>query len=162
MFRDKKAQNCVKQAENGVKKAQNCVKNAQNGVKKAQNNFRMALKNIKKASISSKVIKHQFCSNTFKYKPNRARIRIFIPQYSHQWRSHHIFLFDMFTNCASQTDIISSTITLSVLALLHQKSLATSSFSVDHRGPFLVFRTMLSIMFIGWNWMQFLISVIFR
>ena len=80
--------------QKGVKKAENCVK-------KAQNNIRKALKDIKKAPIASKVIKYQFCTNTFKYKPSRARIRIFIPQYSLQWRSHHIFLFDMFTSCAS-------------------------------------------------------------
>ena len=80
--------------QKGVKKAENCIK-------KAQNNIRKALKDIKKAPIASKVIKYHFCTNIFKYKPSQARIRIFIPQYSLQWRSHHIFLFDMFTSCAS-------------------------------------------------------------
>ena len=59
--------------ENGVKSAQNCVRNAQNGVKKAQNNIRKALKNIKNAPIASKVIKYQFCTNTFKYKTQSSQ-----------------------------------------------------------------------------------------
>ena len=88
--------------------------------------------------IYEQPLKHQFCSNTFNYKPSRARIRIFIPQYSHQWQIHHIFCLTCSRVVLLTTDFISSTITLSVLALLHQKSLATSSFSVNHRGTFLV------------------------
>ena len=88
--------------------------------------------------IYEQPLKHQFCSNTFNYKPSRARIRIFIPQYSHQWRIHHIFCLTCSRVVLLTTDFISSTITPSVLALLHQKSLATSSFSVNHRGTFLV------------------------
>ena len=101
--------------QKGVKKAENCIK-------KAQNNIRKALKDIKKAPIASKVIKYHFCTNIFKYKPSQARIRIFIPQYSLQWQSHHIFLFDMFSQqilYLAPSVHFSQTLKLSVLALLH-------------------------------------------